>query len=308
VVAVAPVSSRDRGALVVTLAVLGLGLTLAGRQLAAAAATTPADDYTNAVLRTLAYVRLAEKGDEPSLPRAIDAIQPIAKGQPEVLRDLTASAPDLVDADARLSSLLDALRSRADVADPGRSRAELEQVLSMPRYAGVNAPPPWWQRALIWALQQLARLLSLIGAGRLVIPPLAFLLAAGAVLMLILAWLARALRDRVTVDRRRRPAPASAPAPVDYFALADSRAAAGEYSSALWALAAGVASALNGQRVWTSSPLTVREIFRGAPAPATLSPLLRAFEAAAYGHHQADAQTYGSAARAAAPFRREIAT
>ena len=46
--------------------------------------------------------------------RAVDALQPVAAGQPEIQRDLTASPPNLVDADARLLSLLDALRGRAE--------------------------------------------------------------------------------------------------------------------------------------------------------------------------------------------------
>ena len=143
-----------------------------------------------------------------------------------------------------------------------------------------------------------------IGAGHLVIPPLAFLIASTVVVGLILAWLVRALRSRVASDRGRRLPPSAVPAPVDYFALADRRAASGDYSGALWALAAGVAGALSGERVWSSSPLAVREIFRLAPAGG-LSPLLQAFEATAYGHHAVDAPTYTRAAAAAGPFRQK---
>jgi hypothetical protein len=124
------------------------------------------------------------------------------------------------------------------------------------------------------------------------------------VLGLILAWLVRALRSRVASDRSRRPPLSAVPAPVDYFALADRNAAGGDYSGALWALAAGVAGALSGEQVWSSSPLTVREIFRLAPAGG-LSPLLQAFEATVYGHHAVDAQTYTRAAAAAGPFRQQ---
>jgi hypothetical protein len=281
--------------------------TVAAVPVAAAQAATPADEYTGTVLDVLAYVRLAEKGDQPSLPRAIAALQPIAAAQPEILADLEGSPPDLADADARLSSLLEALRARTDVADPARSRAELDRILAMPRYAGLNAPAPLWQRPLIWALQQLARLLNLLGVGHLVIPPLAFLIAVGALLIVILAWLARALRDRVHLDRERRPAPVPVAASVDYFALADRRALSGDYSGALRALAAGVARAVSGERVWSHSPLTVREIFRAAPAPSTLSPLLRAFEADVYGHHSTDAHAYARAAAAAERFRQVAA-
>lgn len=274
--------------------------------LTSAIAATPADDYANAVLRTLTFVRFAEKGDQPSVPLAIAALQPIGASQPEILDDLKRSPPDLADADARLDGLLDALRGRADVADPGRSQAELHRILAMPRYAGLNAPPAWWQQALGWLLQQLVRLLTLIGAGHLVIPPLAFLVVTGGVLLLIVAWLARALRSRVVPDRGRvRPVPVHAP--TDHFALADRYAAAADYAAALRALAGGVANALNGQRAWVSSPLTVREIFQGAPSPPSLAPLLRAFEATVYGHRQPDAGTYARAAAAADPFRRVAA-
>lgn len=289
---------RGRGALALLLALVALGASLTS-----AIAATPADDYANAVLRTLTFVRFAEKGDQPSVPLAIAALQPIAASQPEILDDLKRSPPDLVDADTRLNGLLDALRGRADVADPGRSQAELQRILATPRYAGLNAPPAWWQQALLWVLQQLARLLTLIGAGHLQIPPLAFLAAAGGILLLLVAWLARALRSRVVPDRRR-PGPALAHAPIDYFALADRHAAAADYAAALRALAGGVASALNGQRAWVSSPLTVREIFQGAPSPPSLTPLLRAFEATVYGHRPPDAQTYARAAAAADPYRR----
>jgi hypothetical protein len=282
---------------------LAAGLSLATGLIGAAAAT-PADDYTNAVLRTLAYVRLAEKGDQPSLRSAVQALQPIAAGQPEIRKDLDTAPPALADADARLTSLLQALRGRADVSDPAQAQAELNRILAMPRYLGLNAPPAWWQRALLWVVQQLARLLNLIGAGRLVIPPLAFLLAAAAVIVLILAWLARALGGRVlTSDRGRRQLSAPIPIPVDYFALAERQAHAGDYSGAVRALAAGVAGALSGDRVWTSSPLTVREIYRAAPAPEALSPLLLAFEATVYGHRAADRQAYARALAVAESFR-----
>ena len=288
---------RVRAALALPLAMVGLAAGLTG-----ALAASPADDYTNAVLRTLTFVRFAEKGDQPSVPQAIMALEPIGASQPDIVADLKRSPPDLADADARLASLLDALRGRADVADPLGSQAALHRILAMPRYAGLTTAAPWWQQALGWVLQQLARLLTLIGAGHLVIPPLGFLVAAAAVLLLIAAWLVRALTSRVAPDRRR-PGSARASAPTDDVALADRQASAGDYTAALRALTAGVASRLNGERVWVSSPLTVREIFQGAPVPQSLSPLLRAFEEAFYGHRPPDVRTYTGAAAAAEPYR-----
>ena len=60
---------------------------------------------------------------------------------------------------------------------------------------------------------------------------------------------------------------------------------------------------LAGERTWEGSPLTVREIFRRAPDPASLNPLLRPFEAAVYGGRDVDDKTYEQAAVVAARFR-----
>ncbi|HYM50926.1 MAG TPA: hypothetical protein VET65_10210 [Candidatus Limnocylindrales bacterium] len=268
----------------------------------AALAATPADDYASAALRTLTYVRFAENGDLPSVPRAIAALQPIASTQPEILADLQQTPPNLSQADQRLSGLLDALRNRVDVADPRQAESELHRVMAMPRYAGLFAPTPWWQQALGWLLQQIARLLSLMGAGHLAIPPLAVLLGTGIVLLAIAAWLARSLLGRAAGDRRR-PLAQPGEAAIDYFALADRQAAAGDFAAALRALAAAVGVAIGGPRAWTSSPLTVRELFQRASAPVTLRPLLSAFEATEYGHRLPDADAYARAAAAAARYR-----
>jgi hypothetical protein len=68
-------------------------------------------------------------------------------------------------------------------------------------------------------------------------------------------------------------------------------------------LCAGVAATLAGEHTWVGSPLTVREIFHGAPDPARLRPLLIPFEAAVYGGRDVDAATYERAAQVAAPYR-----
>jgi hypothetical protein len=290
-----PLSDRRRLS-AVALAVAALALT------ALPASATPADDYANTVLRTLTLVQFAEKGDQPSLVQAISAFGPIASSQPEISADLQRTPPGLQDADTRLTSLLDALRGRTDVADPQQAQGELHRILAMPRYAGLSAAPAWWQEVLTWLLTQIGRLLAMIGVGHLVIPPLAFLLAAGAVLLAIGVWLGRSLLSRVSGDRRRA-AGAQLEARVDYFVLADRYADVGDYPAALRALAGGVATAVNGERVWASSPLTVREIFLRASSAQTLAPLLRSFEATVYGHRPCDAQAYAQAAAVAAPFR-----
>jgi len=80
-------------------------------------------------------------------------------------------------------------------------------------------------------------------------------------------------------------------------------AAAGDYAGAIRQLAGGVAGALGDGRAWEASPLTVRELFSKASEPASLRPLLLAFEAAVYGGRPPDAETYRSAETAAGPFR-----
>jgi hypothetical protein len=252
-------------------------------------------------------VRFAEKGDQPSVKEAISAVQPIAGGQPEILADLERTPPDLGDADQRLSALLAALRSRADTANPALAQSALDHVLAMPRYAQAAQGPPWWQRALIWLLQQIGRLLSSLGAGRLVIPAPVWLGAALLVLFVVVALLVRSALSRAANDRaRRQPGSGYAPS-VDFFSIADGYAAEGDYTRAVRALAGGVAMALSGQHAWDSSPLTVRELFQRAPDPQRLRPLLLPFEAAVYGHRLPDAQSYGRAVEAAAPFRRAAA-
>src|SRR5262249_55500933 len=70
-------------------------------------------------------------------------------------------------------------------------------------------------------------------------------------------------------------------------------------------LPAGGAGALGAELAWEASPLTVRELFSRASSPASLRPLLLAFEAAVYGARPPDHETYQRAEAAAAPFRAE---
>ena len=75
----------------------------------------------------------------------MQAVDVLVKGtgdtQPEVLRDLRSSPPDLRDADQRLQALYDALQSRVDTPDPGQASQQLHSILSQPRYAGLSAGP-----------------------------------------------------------------------------------------------------------------------------------------------------------------------
>ena len=90
---------------------------------------------------------------------------------------------------------------------------------------------------------------------------------------------------------------------VDFFGEADRLAASHDYVAAIKALAGGVAVHLRGDHAWEHSPLTVRELFQQSDRAEALRPLLLSFEEASYGHRAPDADTYGRAADAAAPYR-----
>src|SRR3989440_8436494 len=103
-----------RGALAPILLLLGLMAALGS----APASASSADDYTNAVHRALTLVQFAERGDAPSVPQAIDIlVKGTGETQPEILRDLRSTPPELRDADQRLQALYDALQSGADTPD-----------------------------------------------------------------------------------------------------------------------------------------------------------------------------------------------
>jgi hypothetical protein len=249
-------------------------------------------------------VQFAERGDQPSLNQAISTLeQATGKSQPEILADLRRQPPDLVAAEQRLTAVLDALRSRADTADPQMAGAELHRILSMPRYARAAAGPPLWQQLLAWLLTEVGRWLGALGTGKLGIPPIVFVVLVVAALALLLVWLLRSAFNRGGKRASLRAA-ALAPQPgSDFFERADRLAAAGDYLAAIRALAGGVAVALGGERAWQRSPLTVREIFQRSRGVEGLRPLLLPFEAAVYGHRPPSPEAYGRAAEAAAPFR-----
>jgi hypothetical protein len=115
--------------------------------------------------------------------------------------------------------------------------------------------------------------------------------------------LAIELRRRGGGNPKHRAEPGPQKPARDHFADADRLAAQGDYRRAVMALAGGVAAALGGDDAWDRSTLTVRELFRHAPRPGSLRPLLLLFEGASYGERQPGAEDYRSAAAAAAPFR-----
>jgi hypothetical protein len=283
------------------------GVLAANGALPAAAST--ADDYTNAVHRGLTLVQFAERGDVPSVQQAIDVlVSGTGDTQPEVLRDLRSSPPDLRDADQRLQALYDALQARVDTPDPAQAAQQLHAILSQPRYAGLSAGPSLLDRIMSVVYDLIGKLLSwLAGSGLAKVPPWIWLVIALAVLIAIGVWSFRGGFSRGGREARlRRAAPAIRPQ-TDFFADADRLAAGHDYIGAIKALAGGVAIRLRGEHVWDRSPLTVRELFAQSDQAETLRPLLHSFEEASYGHHPLDADSYARAAEAAAPFRQSAA-
>lgn len=271
------------------------------------AAASPADDYTNAVHRALTLVQFAERGDEPSRQQALQVLEDMpAPSQPEILRDLTSEPPDLQDADLRLQALFTALQARVDTPDPQRAQEQLNQVLTMPRYAGLGSGPSLADRLIDAVLGVVDRLLSFLGVGglHLNVPLWIWLALAGLAVLAIILWPVRGALSRGGRERVMAGAVAPVRPALDFFAEADRLAAGGDYLAAIRALAGGVAVKLSGERAWDRSPLTVRELFARSHQPDRLRPLLRSFEEASYGNRPGDAATYSAAAEAAQPYRR----
>jgi hypothetical protein len=270
----------------------------------AVVSASEADDYTNAIHRALALVQFAERGDVPSRQQAITVlVQGTGNSQPEVLSDLRAEPPDLTDADQRLQALYSALQARVDTPDPGQARQRLHQILAMPRYAGLATGPSLLDQVITALLRAIAAVLSWLGLNRAHIPTLlwlalALLALAAVVLLTIRGGFSRGGKEA----RQRRTAPAPR-LPVDFFADADLLASTGDYLAAIRALAGGVAASISGERAWSESPLTVRELFARSARPEALRPLLLPFEEASYGHRAPDAAMYVRAVDAAAPYR-----
>lgn len=275
-----------------------------------ASAASGVDDYTNAIHRALTLVQFAERGDAPSRQQAIAVLtEGAGAGQTEVLADLRAEPPRLVDADQRLQALYTALEARVDTPDPGLASQRLRQVLSQSRYSRLATGPSIPDQVLAFIVASIARLLSWLGVGKLHLHlPVSLLL--GLSLLIIAAIVVLVVRGNFSPGGREARLRAQAAAirpPVDFFKEADRLAAAGDYRSAIRMLAGGVAVRISGEHAWDRSPFTVRELFSRAQQIDALRPLLLQFEEAIYGHRPADAAAYARAAEAAAPYRKVAA-
>ena len=272
----------------------------------APAAASSAEDYANAVHRALTLVQFAERGDVPSVQQAIDVlVKDTGNSQPEILRDLRRSPPDLGDADQRLQALYATLQARVDTSNPSQAEQQLQTILSQPRYSGLSSGPSLPQRILDFIVGRIGDLLTWLGVGKLHlnIPIWVWLLIGLAAVIAIIAWPIRGGLSRGGREARLRAARPMARGRVDFFADADRLAASRDYVGAIKALAGGVAVHLRGEHAWEHSPLTVRELFQQSERAEELRPLLLSFEEASYGHRPPDADTYGRAVEAAAPYR-----
>jgi hypothetical protein len=286
----------------ILLLVLGLLIVLGG----ASALASSADDYTNAVHRALTLVQFAERGDVPSVQQAIDVlVQGTGSSEPEILRDLRASPPNLGDADQRLQALYATLQARVDTPDPAHASQQLQGILSQSRYSGLSAGPSLLQQIVGFILRRIADFLSWLGVSKLHLNiPIWIWLAIGiAAVIAIIAWPIRGGLSRGGREARVRAGALMGDRRVDFFGKADRLAASNDYAEAIKALAGGVSVHLRGEHAWEHSPFTVRELFQQADRADALRPLLLSFEEASYGHRTPDAATYERAAEAAAPYR-----
>jgi hypothetical protein len=274
------------------------------------AGASEVDDYTNTIHRALTLVQFAERGDTPSREQAIGVLNQLpGAGQPEILSDLRAEPPRLVDADQRLQSLFIALQARVDTPDPNLAAQRLHQLLSQPRYSGLSTAPSIPERILAFIVDTIGRLLSWLGVGNLHLH-LPVLLLLGLSLLIIAAIVVVVIRGNFSPggrEARVRGSVISNRPPLDFFEEADRLAAAGDYRGAIRMLAGGVAVKTGGEHAWDRSPFTVRELFARSQRMETLRPLLQQFEEAIYGHRPADAAAYARAAEAAAPYRQAAA-
>ena len=272
------------------------------------AADSTATQYRQAVADTLTIVESAQPGD---VTAAHHAAQVLTAGtgttQPEVLSDLGESPPNFKDAASRLQAVLDVIDNPASTSDPALAQSRLQQVMSMHRYDDLHKPPSFLDRLSQWIQDRINEFLKAmaggIGPGGVV--PAWVVYAIALVVMAVVAIVVfRSARGRLAGEFAAVAAGPQAPA--DYFTEADRLAARGDRVGAIRALCAAVAATLAGERTWEGSPLTVREIFRRAPDPASLNPLLRPFEAAVYGGREVDEETYEQAVAVAERFRTPV--
>ncbi|HLB76929.1 MAG TPA: hypothetical protein VJO72_07835 [Candidatus Dormibacteraeota bacterium] len=287
---------------ILLLVVVGLLAALGGTS----ASASSADDYTNAVHRALTLVQFAERGDVPSVQQAIDVLaQGTGRSQPEILRDLRQTPPDLVDADQRLQALYTTLQARVDTPDPAGAQEQLQRILSQPRYSGLSAGPSLPEQILGFIVERIADFLSWAGVGNLHLNvPIWLWLGLGlAVVTVILVFVMRGVLSRGGREAQRRADRSPGGPRLDFFADADRLAAGHDYAAAIKALAGAVSVRLKGEQAWERSPFTVRELFQQSDRAEGLRPLLLSFEEASYGHRTPDAAAYARAAEAAAPYR-----
>jgi hypothetical protein len=282
-----------------------LSLAFAGlKAMPASADPVAPPTYRQAVEDAYNLVLGATPNDTVSARQAISSLEAgTGLTQPEILADLQRQPPDYADAKARLVALLAALDQPANTSDPQLAQQRLHDVLAMHRYDALRRPPSLLDRFVQWVGDRINQLLSLLFGGRGAPVPGWYFYVVGAIVVVAVAVIVfRSARGRFTEGLMANQ-PMGPRAPADYFADADLLAAKGDRVGAIRALCAGVAATLAGERTWEGSPLTVREIFRRAPDPARLHPLLLPFEAAVYGGRDVDAATYERATQVAAPFR-----
>jgi hypothetical protein len=228
------------------------------------------------------------------------------QSQPEILSDLDQAPPNYVDADKRLSAVAAALGRPGDVENPAQAKATLHQILAQDRYSGLRAGQSLWDRFWNWVFTQLFGWLS--GLNLAGVPTWFWLTLVGiaaAVAALVAALIVRTGWTRagraLTAVSESQPVAHAA----DRFASADAAAARHDYTAALRALVAGVATQLSGRPYWESSPLTVRELFRSSGRLDQLRPLLLDFERAVYGGREVGQEAYRRAENLAQPYRQK---
>lgn len=286
-------------------ALVAVAIALAGAH-PVTADSSDAAGYRQAISDTLTIVEAAQPGDAIAAQHATQVLSAgTGESQPEILQDLRIKPPDFKDAAARLRAVLTAIDSPATTADPGLAHKRLHDVMSMSRYDALHRPPSLLERILQWIQDRINDLIRGmargIGPGG-VVPAWVVYAIALAILAAVVVIVFRSARGRFG-GGVAAPGLTGPQAPADYFAEADRLAAKGDRVGAVRALCAGVAGTLAGERTWEGSPLTVREIFRRAPDPTSLDPLLRPFEAAVYGERDVDEATYERAAAVADRFR-----
>jgi hypothetical protein len=291
----------------VTRAGLALAAAVAAVLLQPVAAGADAASYAAAVQQARSYVQEGLHGREGAAGQALGALEPeVAPTQPAVVADLTKDPPDYADADVRLAAIAAALGQPGE-ANPAQARAQVSSILAESRYDGLRGGQSLWDRFWGWVLSTIFNWLSSLPFGNL--PHwtgwavLAVIGAASAVVALLIVrsgWsrAGRALEAVAGAVRARS---------VDHFAEADRLAAEADWAGALRALVAGVANTVGDRPYWDTSPLTVRELFRGSGRLEQLRPLLLQFELAVYGHRPVDEEAYRRAAELARPFRQATA-